>query len=203
MQQNYSDKLWNISHLKISFLQQCLRPLLLCLLLCFFLINFGTRINAEAPTNVFLSECDLTLNGHFTYLYSDTSYTVVNSLNNTNNRIYFSAEAEKNLFWKSDTNSGISNASGNTINGYLSNGYKIKIEFGDTVAVYQPHYYQNYGSQNTRDAWAYYQVTVNDDDISTDLIYRSDRSNIVINYSIVGIALIIIYSIFKMLRRER
>lgn len=175
-----------------------------CLLLSFILcIGSVIGINAEAPTNIYLDECKLMLNGHFTYLYSDSNYTPVNSLNNTDNIIYFSAESEKKLIWKSDTNSGISNASASSINGYLSNGYKIKIDFGDTLAVYQPHYYRDYNQQNQRDAWAYYKVTVNDDDISTDLLYRSERSNTIINYLIIGITLIIIYSIFKMLRRER
>lgn len=203
MRPNYSDKHWNILSIRTDILQRCLQLSLLCLSLCFFLISFATLSSAEAPTTVFLDECKLTLYGHFTYLYSDTNYTVVNSLNNSDNRIYFSAEAEKNLVWKSDTNNGISNASVNTLSGYLSNGYKIKIDFGDTVAVYQPHYYQNYGSQNTRDAWAYYKVNVVDDDVSTELLYRSERSNTVINYLIVGVTLIIVYSIFKMLRRER
>lgn len=174
-----------------------------CLLLSFILfIGSAIGINAEAPTTVYLDECKLMLNGHFTYLYSDTNYTPVNSLNNTDQIIYFSAEAEKNLMWKSDTNSGISNASSSSLNGYLSNGYKIKIDFGDTLAVYQPHYYRDYGQQNQRDAWAYYNITVNDDDISTDLLYRSERSNTIITYLVIGITLIIIYSIFKMLRRE-
>lgn len=172
------------------------------LLLLSLFVGLAIGIEAEAPTSVFLDECNLTLYGHFTYLYSDSNYTPVNSLNNTDNRVYFSAEAEKNLLWKSETNSGISNASAESLAGYLSNGYKIKIDFGDTIAVYQPHYYQNYGSQTTRDAWAYYKVTVTDDDISTDLLYRSERSNTVITYLIVGVALIVIYSIFKMLRRE-
>lgn len=174
-----------------------------CLLLSFILfIGSAIAINANAPTNVYLDECKLMLNGHFTYLYSDSNYTPVNSLNNTDNIIYFSAESEKKLIWKSDTNSGISNASASQLNGYLSNGYKIKIDFGDTLAVYQPHYYRDYNQQNQRDAWAYYKVSVNDDDISTDLLYRSERSNTIITYLVIGITLIIIYSIFKMLRRE-
>lgn len=169
--------------------------------LCFLLISFATQIEAEAPTSVFTNECNLTLNGHFTYLYSDGNYTVVNSLNNTDKIIYFAAEAEKKLLWDSDINYSISNSSYETIHGYLSSGYQIKIDFGDTVAVYQPHYNTSGTSQSYR--WAYYNVSVNDKDISTDLLYRSDRSNVIINYLVVGVILIVLYTIFKALRRDR
>lgn len=201
MQPNYSDKHYHIWHTGIDILLQCLQLLLLYLLLCFFLINSATLIEAEAPNSVFTNECNLTLNGHFTYLYSEGSYRVINSLNNTDKTIYFASESEKKLLWESDTNYGISNASQDTIFGYLSNGYKIKIDYADTVAVYQPHYNSSGTSQSYR--WAYYNVSVNDKDISTDLLYRSDRSNVIINYLVVGVILIVLYTIFKALRRDR
>ena len=201
MRLNYWDKLYHILSTRIDILLQCLLSLLLFLLLCFFLISSAIPINAEAPTSVFTNECNLTLNGHFTYLYSEGSYSVVNNLNNTDKTIYFSSESEKKILWESDTNYGITNSSQDTIFGYLSNGYKIKIDFADTVAVYQPHYNSSHSSQSYR--WAYYNVSVNDKDISTDLLYRSDRSNVIINYLIVGVILIVLYTIFKALRRDR
>ena len=201
MQPNYSDKRWNIWFTKTDILQQCLRLLLWLSLSCFFLINFAIQINAIAPTSEFLDKCDLKLNGHFTYLYSDGNYRVVNNLNGTDTIIYFSSEAEKKLLWESDTNSGITNASYDTIYGYLSLGYQVKIAFGDTVAVYQPHYNSSGTSQSNR--WAYYSVSINDKDISTDLLYRSQRSSVIINFLIVGVILIVLYTIFKSLRRDR
>nr|CDL65813.1 unnamed protein product [uncultured bacterium] len=199
MPQNCLDRLCSTSRIKIGILQRCLLLLSLLWLFSSFLIALGIRTDAEAPTSVFQHECQLHLDGHFIYLYSDSNYTPVNNLNGTDHVIYFSAESEKCLLWESDTNYGISNASQTTINGFTAN-YPIRIEFGDTVSVYQPH---RTSSSSTRDAWAYYRVSVNNDDISTDLLYRSERSNTFITYLIVGICLIVLYTIFKMLRRER
>lgn len=179
------------------FLARFLRYLF-CLLLSFILcIGLVIGINADSPTNVFISECGLTARGYFTYMHSDNNYTPVNNLNGKTLDLYFTAEAEHKILWDSKQENYITNASSNTITGFL-NLYNFKIESGQYVAVYQPHTYNQYN----RDGWAYYKVTIVDKDIDTDLLYRSDRSNSVITYIISGIILIIIYSIFKMLRRE-
>ena len=171
-----------------------------CLLLSFILfIGSAIGINAVSPTSVFMSECGLTAKGYFTYLYSDSSYRPVNNLNGQTLELYFTAEAEHKILWDSDSANYITNSSENTVTGFLSQ-YNFKIESGQNVAVYQPHIKNN---DYERDAWAYYKVTIVDKDIDTDLIYRSDRSNSVVTYIVSGIILIIIYSIFKMLRRER
>lgn len=170
-----------------------------CLLLSFTLsIGSAIGIKADSPTNVFISECGLTAKGYFTYMYSDNNYTPVNNLNGKTLDLYFTAEAEHKILWDSKQENYITNASSNTVTGYL-NLYNFKIESGQYVAVYQPHTYNQYN----REGWAYYKVTIVDKDIDTDLLYRSDRSNSVITYIVSGIILIIIYSIFKMLRRER
>ena len=169
-----------------------------CLLLSFTLfIGSVIEIKAESPTSVFLSECGLTAKGYFTYMYSDNSYSPVNNLNGKTLDLYFTSEAEHKILWDSEQANYITNASSNTVTGFLSQ-YNFKIESGQYVGVYQPHTYNQYN----RDGWAYYKVTIVDKDIDTDLLYRSDRSNSVITYIISGIILIIIYSIFKMLRRE-
>ena len=169
-----------------------------CLLLSFTLfIGSVIEINAESPTSVFMSECGLTAKGYFTYMYSDNSYSPVNNLNGKTLDLYFTSEAEHKILWDSEQANYITNASSNTVTGFLSQ-YNFKIESGQYVGVYQPHTYNQYN----RDGWAYYKVTIVDKDIDTDLLYRSDRSNSVITYIISGIILIIIYSIFKMLRRE-
>lgn len=169
-------------------------------LLLFFTLSIGLviGINADSPTNVFISECGLTAKGYFTYMYSDNNYSPVNNLNGKTLELYFTAEAEHKILWDSKQENYITNASQETVTGYL-NLYNFKIDSGKYVAVYQPHNYKDY----TRDSWAYYKVTIVDKDIDTDLLYRSDRSNSVITYIVSGIILIIIYSIFKMLRRER
>lgn len=170
-----------------------------CLLLSFTLfIGSAIEINADSPTNVFISECGLTAKGYFIYMYSDNNYSPVNNLNGKTLDLYFTAEAEHKILWDSKQENYITNASSNTVTGFL-NLYNFKIESGQYVAVYQPHTYNQYN----RDGWAYYKVTIVDKDIDTDLLYRSDRSNSVITYIVSGIILIIIYSIFKMLRRER
>lgn len=181
----------------MPILGRCLLLLRLLLLLCFSSIVFVIPINADAPTSVFQHECQLHLDGHFIYLYSDSNYSPVSNLNGTDHIIYFSAESEKSLLWESDTNYGISNASQLTLNGFTAN-YPCRIEFGDTVAVYQPH---RTSSSTTRDAWAYYRVSVNNDDISTSLLYRQNHTDTFITYLIVGVILIFIYSTFRALRR--
>lgn len=170
-----------------------------CLLLSFTLfIGSVIEIRAESPTNVFISECGLTAKGYFTYMYSDNDYTPVNNLSGQTLELYFTKEAEHKILWDSKQANYITNASSDTVTGFLTQ-YNFKIDSGQYVAVYQPHRYNQYN----RDAWAYYKVTIVDKDIDTDLIYRSDRSNSVVTYIVSGIILIIIYSIFKMLRRER
>lgn len=170
-----------------------------CLLLSFTLfIGSVIEIKADSPTTVFMSECGLTAKGYFTYMYSDNNYTPVNNLSGQTLDLYFTKEAEHKILWDSKQANYITNASSDTITGFLTQ-YNFKIESGQYVGVYQPHTYNQYN----RDGWAYYKVTIVDKDIDTDLLYRSDRSNSVITYIVSGIILIIIYSIFKMLRRER
>lgn len=169
-----------------------------CLLLFSILfIALAIGINADSPTNVFISECGLTAKGYFAYMYSDNNYSPVNNLNGKTLNLYFTAEAEHKILWDSKQENYITNASSDTVTGFLTM-YNFKIDSGQYVAVYQPHKYNQYD----REAWAYYKVTIVDKDINTDLLYRSDRSNSVVTYIISGIILIIIYSIFKMLRRE-
>lgn len=186
--------------MKTNFLQRCFSLLLLFLLCFIFIINLAIEIDATAPNQAFLNQCDLTLLGSFNYLRSDSG-TPTQSLHGQTHRIYFSGNAEKSLYWRSKTNDGISNANSTTIDGYLSLGYKIKIDFADTVAVYQLH--RNSSSTNTYYTWAYYQISVIDDDISTDLLYRTQRSNNTITYIISGLVLLFIYMLFKILRRGR
>nr|CDL65822.1 unnamed protein product [uncultured bacterium] len=197
MLHSYLDKHCSISLIKIGTLQRCSLLLLLFWSFAFFSINFAIPISSDAPTTVFQHECTLHLNGHFTYLYSDSNYTPVNNLNNSDHTIYFSAESERCLLWESDTNHSVSNASQSTLNGFTAN-FPMRIEFGDTVAVYQPH---RTSSSSTRDAWAYYNVSVNNDDISTDLLYRPQHTDTLITYLIIGVILIVLYSTFRALRR--
>lgn len=182
----------------MNYLRHCLRLLLLLLLSCIFLIASAITINAVAPTTVFTTENNLKLYGNFAYVTSDNGYPL-QSLNGSNLWIYMSSESEKCILWESDTNYGIANASQNTIYGYLANGYRVKMDFADTLAVYQPHRINN---NTTSYQWAYYRISVVDDNISTDLLYRSQRSNNLITLIIGGCICIIIYTIFKRIRRD-
>ncbi len=154
--------------------------------------------NASSPTTVFMSECGLTAKGYFTYMYSDSDYKPVNSLQGQTLILYFTKEAEHKILWDSDSANYITNASSETVTGFLSQ-YNFKIEAGQYVAVYQPH--RTSGNYN-RDAWAYYMVTISDNDIDTDLLYRSDRSNTFIILISAGIVILIISTLFKFIRRE-
>lgn len=170
-----------------------------CLLLSFILcIGSAIGINANSPTSVFMSECGLTAKGYFTYLYSDSSYKPVNNLNGQTLVLYFTKESEHKILWDSDSANYITNSSENTITGFLSQ-YNFKIESGQNVAVYQPHIKNN---DYERDAWAYYKVTIVDNDIDSDLLYRSDRSNTFIILISAGIVILIISTLFKFIRRD-
>lgn len=170
-----------------------------CLLLSFILfIGSAIGINAVTPTTVFMSECGLTAKGYFTYMYSDSSYRPVNNLNGQTLELYFTAEAEHKILWDSQHANYITNASSDTVTGFLTQ-YNFKIESGQNVAVYQPHLKNN---DYERDAWAYYKVTIVDNDIDTDLLYRSDRSNTFIILISAGIVILIISTLFKFIRRD-
>ena len=170
-----------------------------CLLLSFTLfIGSAIGINAASPTSVFISECGLTAKGYFTYMYSDSDYKPVNSLQGQTLNLYFTKEAEHKILWDSDSANYITNASSETVTGFLSQ-YNFKIDAGQYVAVYQPH--RTNGNYN-RDAWAYYMVTISDNDIDTDLLYRSDRSNTFIILISAGIVILIISTLFKFIRRD-
>lgn len=172
----------------------------LCLLLSLLiLLNTSLTVIADSPTSVYIKECKLTAKGYFTYMYSDSGYTPTNSLDGQTLTLYFTAEAEHKILWDSDSYNYITNASSETVTGYLTQ-YPFKIETGQYVAVYQPH---KYGSNNyTRDAYAYYKVTVSEDDIKTDLLYRSERSNTFIILISAGIVIIIISTLIKFIRRD-
>lgn len=169
-----------------------------CLLLSFILfIGSAIGTNAVSPTTVFISQCGLTAKGYFTYMYSDNNYSPVNNLNGKTLDLYFTAEAEHKILWDSKQANYITNASSNTVTGFLAQ-YNFKIDSGQYVGVYQPHSYNQY----ERDGWAYYKVTIVDNDIDTDLLYRSDRSNTFIILISAGIVILIISTLFKFIRRD-
>lgn len=169
-----------------------------CLLLSFILfIGSAIETNAVSPTTVFISQCGLTAKGYFTYMYSDNNYSPVNNLNGKTLDLYFTAEAEHKILWDSKQANYITNASSNTVTGFLAQ-YNFKIDSGQYVGVYQPHSYNQY----ERDGWAYYKVTIVDNDIDTDLLYRSDRSNTFIILISAGIVILIISTLFKFIRRD-
>lgn len=173
---------------------------LYCLFLSFILlIGLAIGSNAVTPTSVFISECGLKAKGYFTYMYSDNGYTPTNNLNGQTLNLYFTKEAEHKILWDSDSANYITNASSDTVTGFLTQ-YNFKIESGQYVAVYQPHYTTN--SSYTRDTWAYYKVTISDNDIDTDLLYRSDRANMFVILISAGIIILIISTLFKIVRRE-
>lgn len=145
-----------------------------------------------------MSECGLTAKGYFTYMYSDSDYAPTNNLNGQTLTLYFTKEAEHKILWDSDTANYITNASANTVTGFLSQ-YNFKIDSGQYVGVYQPHRTSN---NYNRDAWAYYKVTISGKDIDTDLLYRSDRSNTFIILISAGIVILIISTLFKFIRRD-
>lgn len=168
------------------------------LLLLSLFVGLATASSASSPTSVFLSECGLTAKGYFTYMYSESDYIPVNSLNGQILKLYFTKEAEHKILWDSDSANYITNASAETVTGFLSQ-YNFKIDSAQYVAVYQPHRYNN---NYTRDAWAYYKVTISDNEIDTDLLYRSDRSNTFIILISAGIVVLLISTLFKLIRRD-
>lgn len=147
-------------------------------------------------TSTYYNNNDLWVNGTLTYTGSSRG-TPIDRLDDGHvRRVWFNAEAENCLV----RDPYISNLSSDTVSGWIEDGYKIQIEYGQGLAVYQPHYYTTGNNQYEQDAWAYYDLEVVT--IATELLWRSERSNEWIGIVTGGVILIVIYTIMRVVRND-
>lgn len=136
------------------------------------------------------------ITGFLQYVSSDSSYTPVRSLaDGRSHRLYLSANAERAV----GIDPYLVNLTESTINGWVGDGYKVKLDLGGYLAVYQPHYTAN---NQQRDSWAYYQFIHDDDYIDTNMIYRPDRNDAYITILCGGGILLALYTVFKVVRHD-
>lgn len=129
-------------------------------------------------------------------MYSDNGTRIEQLDDGQVHRMWFNAESENTLV----RDPYLSNVSENPAVGWIEDGYKIQIEYGQTLAVYQPHLIQTGTTQYTRDGWAYYNVEINT--MATELLWRSERSNDWIAVVTGGVILIVIWTIMRVVRND-
>lgn len=163
---------------------------LACLLFTLFL---SSQIEIEA-TSTYYNNNELFFSGTLTYLSSTQGTPVDNLADGQIHTIYLNAEAERCIAIEPY----VTNMSADTVKGWIDDGYEIHIPYSQTLAVSQPHYYGSTGQ--TRNATAYYEVTV--DEIRTNLLYRPDRNNNYITILCGGGLLLLLYTVFKVVRHD-
>lgn len=146
-------------------------------------------------TSSYYENCEMQTTGKLYYVNSDLDYRPVRSFEDgINHTLYFSSAAERALA----IDPYLTNLTESTVNGWIGDGYKIKIDLGGYLGIYQPHQYNNY----TRDAWAYYEFVPEPDTTDTNMLYRPQRNDTYITILCAGGILITLYCVFKMIRND-
>lgn len=159
--------------------------------LSIFLTNYSPAIEA---TSTYYKNNELFLTGTLTYIGSSQGTPVDNLDDGKIHTIYLNAEAERCIA----IDPYLTNMSSQTAQGWIEDGYEIQIPYSQTLTVSQPHYYGT--GTTTRTATAYYEVTV--EDIRTNLIYRPDRNDNYITILCGGGLLLLLYTVFKVVRHD-
>lgn len=162
--------------------------------LCLFL-SLRSSIAIDA-TSTYYQNNDLWVTGTLIYTGSSRGTPIYNLDDGQVRRMYFNAEAENSLV----RDPYLSNLSADTVLGWIDDGYKIQIEYGGTLAVYQPHNYTSGSQQYETEAWAYYDVSIQS--MATELLWRSERSNEWIGIVTGGVILIVIWTIMRVIRND-
>lgn len=168
-----------------------LRCGLLVCLSCILFLNLPIETKA---TSTYYNNNELFLTGTLTYIRSTQGTPVDNLADGQIHTIYLNAESERCIA----IDPYVTNMSAETVKGWINDGYEIQIPYSQTLAVSQPHYYGSTGT--TRSATAYYEVTV--EDIRTNLIYRPDRNDNYITILCGGGLLLLLYTVFKVVRHD-
>lgn len=164
--------------------------LLLWLLLFFLSVNYLTgTVNA---TSTYYKNNELYIVGTLTYLGSSQGTPLDNLADGRLHTIYLNAEAERCIV----IDPYVSNMSVNNLEGWIDDGYEIQIPYSQMLHVTQPHQYNN----GQRNSTAYYEVTV--EEIRTNLLYRPDRNDNYITMLCGGGLLLILYTVFKVVRHD-
>ena len=136
------------------------------------------------------------ITGFLYYVSSDTNYSPVRNFEDGRvHRLFLSASAERALA----IDPYLVNLTESTVNGWIGDGYKVKLDLGGYLGIYQPHYSAN---NNQRDAWAYYEFVPDGEYIDTNMIYRPVRNDSYIIILCGGGILLALYTVFKVVRHD-
>lgn len=156
--------------------------------LSIFLANFSP----VSSTATYYDNNELFIVGTLTYIGSTNGKPVDNLADGRTHTIYLNAEAERCIA----IDPYVTNMSADTVKGWIDDGYEIQIPYSQMLHVTQPHYYNNYERSGT----AYYEITV--EEIRTNLLYRPDRNNNYITILCGGGLLLLLYTVFKVVRHD-
>ena len=163
----------------------------LSLVCCLSILCVNLPIETEA-TSTYYKNNELFLTGTLIYIGSSQGIPVDNLADGRIHKIYLNAEAERSIA----IDPYVTNMSSQTAEGWIEDGYEIQIPYSQMLHVTQPH---TYGT-GTRNATAYYEVTV--DEIRTNLLFRCDRNNNYITLLCGGGILLLLYTVFKVVRHD-
>lgn len=124
------------------------------------------------------------------YMGSDWGAPTTNLGDSHLHTLYFSGDAERSLY----RDPYLTNSNDNDVHGFIDAVYSFTIPLAGRLAVRQTHT----DGRNSRESTAYYEATV--EEITTDLLYRSDRGQILITCVCTGLVLV---SGYTLLRRSR
>lgn len=146
-------------------------------------------------TAAYYENCEMQTTGKLYYVSSDSDYSPVRRLDDgSSHTLYFSASAERAFA----IDPYLTNLTESAVNGWIGDGYKIKVDLGGYLAVYQPHQYNNY----QRDAWAYYEFVPDPDSTDTNMLYRPERNDKYITILCAGGILVTLYCVLKWIRHD-
>lgn len=185
---------------RISYLKSCrisckMKSLTSLLVLLSFVCYLSISLASYSPVNstsTYYQNNELYIKGTLTYIGSSQGTPIDNLADGSVHTIYLNAEAERCI----GMDPYVTNMSSNTLEGWINDGYEISIPYSQMLHVTQPHYYNNYERAGT----AYYEITV--EEIRTNLLYRPDRNDNYITILCGGGLLLLLYTVFKVVRHD-
>lgn len=148
------------------------------------------EVNATAS---YYENNEMQATGQLYYVGSESGYDPDDRLDDgAAHTIYLSSAAERAL----GKDPYLVNLTESTINGWIGDGYEVRMQLGGYLDVYQPYTSGNY----TRDTWVQYEFVV--DEIDTNMLYRPNRNDTYITILCAGGILIALYSVLKWVRND-
>lgn len=167
--------------------------LVLLSFVCYLSISLASYSPVNS-TSTYYKNNELFIVGTLTYVGSTNGTPIDNLADGRTHTIYLNAEAERCIA----IDPYVTNMSADKVTGWIEDGYEISIPYGQMLHVTQPHYYNN--NNYERSGTAYYEITVKE--IRTNLLYRPDRNDNYITILCGGGLLLLLYTVFKVVRHD-